>query len=66
MVEIKEKVEVLTEKNIREKTVDEPDNSEYLNIKVLEDLPTFTGMDAKNYTLKMETQSQSQNTMQEC
>ena len=52
VVEIKEKVEVLTEKNIREKTVDEPDNSEYLNIKVLEDLPTFTGMDAKNYTLK--------------
>ena len=42
----------MTEKNIREKTVDEPDNSEYLNIKVLEDLPTFTGMDAKNYTLK--------------
>ena len=28
------------------------DNPEYLNVKVLEDLPTFTGMDAKNYTLK--------------
>jgi len=25
---------------------------EYIEIKVLEDLPTFTGMDAKNYTLK--------------
>jgi len=29
-----------------------PENPEYLNVKVLEDLPTFTGMDAKNYTLK--------------
>ena len=29
-----------------------PDNPEYLSVKVLEDLPTFTGMDAKNYTLK--------------
>ena len=28
------------------------ENSEYLSVKVLEDLPTFTGMDAKNYTLK--------------
>ena len=25
---------------------------EYIEVKVLEDLPTFTGMDAKNYTLK--------------
>ena len=32
--------------------VKESDESEYLNVKVLEDLPTFTGMDAKNYTLK--------------
>ena len=30
----------------------EPQNDEYIEIKVLEDLPTFTGMDAKNYTLK--------------
>ena len=30
----------------------EPQNDEYVEIKVLEDLPTFTGMDAKNYTLK--------------
>tara|TARA_B100000686_G_scaffold210069_1_gene216860 strand:+ start:4521 stop:5144 length:624 start_codon:yes stop_codon:yes gene_type:complete len=28
------------------------ENDEYIEIKVLEDLPTFTGMDAKNYTLK--------------
>ena len=25
---------------------------EYIKVEVLEDLPTFTGMDAKNYTLK--------------
>ena len=31
---------------------DESQNDEYIEIKVLEDLPTFTGMDAKNYTLK--------------
>ena len=24
----------------------------YIEVEVLEDLPTFTGMDAKNYTLK--------------
>ena len=24
---------------------------EYIEVEVLEDLPTFTGMDAKNYTL---------------
>jgi len=34
------------------KKLKESDESEYLNVKVLEDLPTFTGMDAKNYTLK--------------
>ena len=28
------------------------DEDEYIEIEVLEDLPTFTGMDAKNYTLK--------------
>ena len=47
-----EEVEVQTQKNIIEKNDDKSDNSEYLNVKVLEDLPTFTGMDAKNYTLK--------------
>ena len=30
------------------------DNDEYIKVKVLETLPTFTGMDAKNYTLKNE------------
>ncbi|MDP6917086.1 MAG: hypothetical protein QF895_03945 [SAR86 cluster bacterium] len=35
------------------KTVEKEDtDDEYIEIKVLEDLPTFTGMDAKNYTLK--------------
>ena len=43
-VEVEKKPEVKTEKMT--------DNSEYLDVKVLEDLPTFTGMDAKNYTLK--------------
>ncbi|MDE0741755.1 MAG: hypothetical protein OSB59_04120, partial [Candidatus Poseidoniia archaeon] len=28
------------------------DKEEYVKVEVLEDLPTFTGMDAKNYTLK--------------
>ena len=37
-------------KEIAKKT--EKQNDEYIEIKVLEDLPTFTGMDAKNYTLK--------------
>ena len=41
---IVEKPEIKVEKK--------PDNPEYLSVKVLEDLPTFTGMDAKNYTLK--------------
>jgi len=27
-------------------------DSEYISVEVLENLPTFTGMDAKNYTLK--------------
>ena len=49
-------VTVLEEKRIEpeEKTTIkiEPQNNEYIEIKVLEDLPTFTGMDAKNYSLK--------------
>jgi len=40
-----------TEEPISQKKESE-DNEEYIEIKVLEDLPTFTGMDAKNYTLK--------------
>lgn len=51
-VKIEEKVEVQTKKDIKENIDDKTENSEYLNVKVLEDLPTFTGMDAKNYTLK--------------
>ena len=49
---VEENVEIQTQKNINESIDDKSDNSEYLNVKVLEDLPTFTGMDAKNYTLK--------------
>ena len=45
-------VEIQTQKNINESIDNQSENSEYLNVKVLEDLPTFTGMDAKNYTLK--------------
>ena len=39
---------------IPKKTIDKKEikDSEYINVEVLEDLPTFTGMDAKNYTLK--------------
>jgi len=49
---IQENVEIKTQKNKEEKIDDHSDNSEYLHVKVLEDLPTFTGMDAKNYTLR--------------
>mgnify|MGYP001471361882 CR=1 FL=1 len=65
-VELEEKVEVLTEKNIKDSIDDKSDNSEYLSVKVLEDLPTFTGMDAKNYTLKNGDTESIQNIMQEC
>lgn len=51
-VKIQENVEIKTQKNNEEKIDDYSDNSEYLHVKVLEDLPTFTGMDAKNYTLR--------------
>ena len=47
-----EKPKVEVEKKPEVKTENKTDNSEYLDVKVLEDLPTFTGMDAKNYTLK--------------
>ena len=50
---VEENVEIQTQKNTNESINDQSDNSEYLNVKVLEDLPTFTGMDAKNYTLKI-------------
>ena len=49
---IVEKPEIKVEKKPEIKVEKKPDNPEYLSVKVLEDLPTFTGMDAKNYTLK--------------
>ena len=55
-IPIDEDTPVLEEKRIEpeEKTTItiESQNDEYIEIKVLEDLPTFTGMDAKNYSLK--------------
>ncbi len=48
---IKEKKEPETIKEEANKIIkDEVD--EYLQVEILEDLPTFIGMDAKNYTLK--------------
>ena len=48
---IEEKIE---EDSIEEESVAEKKEiaEEYIEVEVLEDLPTFTGMDAKNYTLK--------------
>ena len=46
----KESVVKIEEPKKEEKKSNKMD--EYIEIKVLEDLPTFTGMDAKNYTLK--------------
>ncbi|HJM81446.1 MAG TPA: hypothetical protein QF397_01675 [Candidatus Poseidoniia archaeon] len=55
-VEINVDTPLLKEKMIEpeEKTTKEIEHKhdEYIEIKVLEDLPTFTGMDAKNYSLK--------------
>ena len=51
-LKIKEKSKIQTQKNVEENVDDNSDSSEYLTVRVLEDLPTFTGMDAKNYTLK--------------
>ena len=49
MEEKKEAVPVKKEE-IKGKSEDEED--EYIKVEILEDLPTFIGMDAKNYTLK--------------
>ena len=49
MEEKKEPVPVKKEE-IKVKSKDEED--EYIQVEILEDLPTFIGMDAKNYTLK--------------
>jgi len=51
-VKVEKKPEVKIEKKPEVKIEKKPDDPEYLNVKVLEDLPTFTGMDANNYTLK--------------
>ena len=55
-ISIEVDIPVLKKKKVEreEKTTKtiEPQNDEYIEIKVLEDLPTFTGMDAKNYSLK--------------
>ena len=49
MEEKKEAIPV-KKKEIKGKSEDEKD--EYIQVEILEDLPTFIGMDAKNYTLK--------------
>ena len=51
-MKVEKKPEMKKEKEPERKVENKPDNPEYLSVKVLEDLPTFTGMDAKNYTLK--------------
>jgi len=51
-MKVEKKPEMKKEKEPERKIENKPDNPEYLSVKVLEDLPTFTGMDAKNYTLK--------------
>ncbi len=53
-LEVPEKEEVkVVEKIIEEEvSVKNEISDDYIEVEVLEDLPTFTGMDAKNYTLK--------------
>ena len=54
-----ETIEQISEKESSEEPITEKPKEEtkeiadeYIEVEVLEDLPTFTGMDAKNYTLK--------------
>ncbi len=53
-----ETIEQISEKESEEPITKKPKEEtneiadEYIQVEVLEDLPTFTGMDAKNYTLK--------------
>ncbi len=53
-----ETIEQISEKESEEPITKKPKEEtneiadEYIEVEVLEDLPTFTGMDAKNYTLK--------------
>jgi len=51
-VEIEKKINAKPIKETKTENEKLTNNSEYLEVKVLEDLPTFTGMDARNYTLK--------------
>ena len=51
-VEIEKKINTKPIKETKTENEKLTNNSEYLEVKVLEDLPTFTGMDARNYTLK--------------
>jgi len=53
-LEVPEKEEVKVVEEIIEEKVSENNeiSDDYIKVEVLEDLPTFTGMDAKNYTLK--------------
>ena len=52
--EIVEKEEPKIVEDVIEEVIPEKKeiSDEYIEVEVLEDLPTFTGMDAKNYTLK--------------
>ena len=49
-MEEKKKPVPVKKEEIKVKSEDEED--EYIQVEILEDLPTFIGMDAKNYTLK--------------
>ena len=53
--ELQDKPKVVKDVKLKHKKVEEKimsEDGEYIKVKVIEDLPTFTGMDAKNYTLK--------------
>ncbi len=49
-IEVKKDPVPAEKKVIKEKS--EIEDDEYIQVEILEDLPTFIGMDAKNYTLK--------------
>ena len=49
-IEKKSEPVLVEQEEVKEKSEDEED--EYIQVEILEDLPTFIGMDAKNYTLK--------------
>ena len=49
---MEEKKEPVPVKKEEIKVKSEAEEDEYIQVEILEDLPTFIGMDAKNYTLK--------------